>query len=132
MSALRDQGIERSRAGARHLMRHSVVQQLAHDPRLVALACRFLGPSAIPFRATLFDKSPANNWLGVCHQDTALPLPDVVMFRDGVRGPSRPESPTPTLRLPRYHASLLFDCTSTIQAQITDHSVFLPERTLGA
>jgi ectoine hydroxylase-related dioxygenase (phytanoyl-CoA dioxygenase family) len=55
-------------------MRHPVVQQLASDPRLVALACGFLGPSAIPFRATLFDKSPDNNWLVVWHQDTALPL----------------------------------------------------------
>jgi ectoine hydroxylase-related dioxygenase (phytanoyl-CoA dioxygenase family) len=33
-----------------------------------------LGPDAFPFRATLFDKSPAANWLVVWHQDTALPL----------------------------------------------------------
>jgi hypothetical protein len=69
-----DETIVRSRAGARHLMQHPVVDRLARDPRLVALACRFLGPSAIPFRATLFDKSPDNNWLVVWHQDTALPL----------------------------------------------------------
>jgi ectoine hydroxylase-related dioxygenase (phytanoyl-CoA dioxygenase family) len=50
------------------------VPQVARDPRLVALASRFLGPSAIPFRATLFDKSPDHNWLVVWHQDTALPL----------------------------------------------------------
>jgi ectoine hydroxylase-related dioxygenase (phytanoyl-CoA dioxygenase family) len=55
-------------------MRHAIVQQVARDPRLVALASRFLGPSAIPFRATLFDKSPDHNWLVVWHQDTALPL----------------------------------------------------------
>jgi hypothetical protein len=72
--ALQQERLERSRAGARHLMRHPNVQQLARDPRLVALACRFLGPSAIPFRATLFDKSPNHNWLVVWHQDTALPL----------------------------------------------------------
>jgi ectoine hydroxylase-related dioxygenase (phytanoyl-CoA dioxygenase family) len=73
-ASLEEEGLERSRAGARHLMRHRVVRQVAHDPRLVALACRFLGPSAIPFRATLFDKSPDHNWLVVWHQDTALPL----------------------------------------------------------
>jgi ectoine hydroxylase-related dioxygenase (phytanoyl-CoA dioxygenase family) len=73
-ASLEEEGLERSRAGARHLMRHRVVHQVAHDPRLVALACRFLGPSAIPFRATLFDKSPDNNWLVVWHQDTALPV----------------------------------------------------------
>lgn len=33
-----------------------------------------MGLSAIPFRATLFDKSPDANWLVVWHQDTALPL----------------------------------------------------------
>lgn len=52
-AALQEEGLERSRAGARHLTRHPVVQQLAHDPRLLALAGRFLGPSVIPFRATL-------------------------------------------------------------------------------
>ena len=72
--SLQNEGVERSRAGARHLMRHPMVHQLARDPRLVALACRFLGPSAIPFRATLFDKSPDRNWLVAWHQDTALPL----------------------------------------------------------
>jgi len=71
---LQENGFERSRAGARHLMRHPIVQQVAHDPRLLALAGRFLGPSVIPFRATLFDKSPDSNWLVVWHQDTALPL----------------------------------------------------------
>ena len=28
----------------------------------------------MPFRATLFDKSPTSNWLVAWHQDTALPL----------------------------------------------------------
>jgi hypothetical protein len=73
-ASLEADGLERSRAGARHLMRHPIVQQVARDPRLVALASRFLGPAAIPFRATLFDKSADNNWLVVWHQDTALPL----------------------------------------------------------
>jgi ectoine hydroxylase-related dioxygenase (phytanoyl-CoA dioxygenase family) len=72
--ALQSESIDRSRAGARHLMHHPVVDRVAHDPRLVAIASRFLAPAAIPFRATLFDKSPDNNWLVVWHQDTALPL----------------------------------------------------------
>jgi ectoine hydroxylase-related dioxygenase (phytanoyl-CoA dioxygenase family) len=66
--------LERSRAGARHLMHVPVVQRIAHDSRLVAIAARFVGPASVPFRATLFDKSPANNWLVVWHQDTALPV----------------------------------------------------------
>jgi ectoine hydroxylase-related dioxygenase (phytanoyl-CoA dioxygenase family) len=72
--AFQSESIVRSRAGARHLMHHPVVKRLAHDPRLVAIASRFVVSAAIPFRATLFDKSPDNNWLVVWHQDTALPL----------------------------------------------------------
>jgi hypothetical protein len=33
-----------------------------------------LGHAAIPFGATLFDKSPSSNWLVAWHQDTGLPL----------------------------------------------------------
>jgi ectoine hydroxylase-related dioxygenase (phytanoyl-CoA dioxygenase family) len=33
-----------------------------------------LGANALPYRATLFEKSGAANWLVVWHQDTALPL----------------------------------------------------------
>jgi ectoine hydroxylase-related dioxygenase (phytanoyl-CoA dioxygenase family) len=71
---LETSNLERSRAGARHLMNHPAVSAVATDPRMLALARVFLGESAIPYRATLFDKSPARNWLVVWHQDTALPL----------------------------------------------------------
>jgi ectoine hydroxylase-related dioxygenase (phytanoyl-CoA dioxygenase family) len=40
----------------------------------MGIARETLGGEAFPFRATLFDKSPAANWLVVWHQDTALPL----------------------------------------------------------
>ena len=74
IESLEGETIARSRAGARHLVQHPIVNRIAHDPRLVTIASRCLGSSAIPFRATLFDKSPDNNWLVVWHQDTALPL----------------------------------------------------------
>jgi ectoine hydroxylase-related dioxygenase (phytanoyl-CoA dioxygenase family) len=64
----------RSRAGARHLMRDAVVSRVAHDRRLVDLASIAVGMPAAPYRATLFEKSLASNWLVVWHQDTALPL----------------------------------------------------------
>jgi ectoine hydroxylase-related dioxygenase (phytanoyl-CoA dioxygenase family) len=38
------------------------------------IAARFTAARPVPFRATLFDKSVASNWLVVWHQDTALPL----------------------------------------------------------
>ena len=66
--------LPRSRAGMRHAMRNASVAALARDPRLTSMAQEVLGSAALPFRATLFDKSPTSNWLVVWHQDTALPL----------------------------------------------------------
>ena len=66
--------LERGKAGARHLLRLPVVRALSTDMRMLELARGFLGPGAVPFRATLFDKSPDANWLVAWHQDTALPL----------------------------------------------------------
>jgi ectoine hydroxylase-related dioxygenase (phytanoyl-CoA dioxygenase family) len=74
LGELKTDGLSRSRAGFRHAMRHHAVAAFARDSRLVALAAEILGPTAIPFRATLFDKSPTSNWLVVWHQDTALPI----------------------------------------------------------
>ena len=64
----------RGRAGARHLMKNALIETTASDPRLLTIARRSLGESAIPYRATLFEKSGHANWLVVWHQDTALPL----------------------------------------------------------
>jgi ectoine hydroxylase-related dioxygenase (phytanoyl-CoA dioxygenase family) len=66
--------IQRSRAGARHLLSVPQVAALAQDPRLVELAASVLGSEPVSFGATLFDKSSEANWLVVWHQDTALPL----------------------------------------------------------
>ena len=40
----------------------------------MVLAQTELGGEAVPFRATLFEKSGKANWLVVWHQDTALPI----------------------------------------------------------
>ena len=66
--------LHRSRAGARHILRQPAVERVATDGRMLNLAREVLGRNAVPFRATLFDKSPSSNWLVVWHQDTALPL----------------------------------------------------------
>ena len=58
---------------------------LAREPQMIELARQVLGSEAVPFRATLFDKSPTANWLVVWHQDTALPLRERVDQPD--RGP---------------------------------------------
>lgn len=67
-------GIPHSRAGSRHLMSVPAVRQLVSRTRLLRIAEAALGSTPIPFRATLFDKSPAANWKVAWHQDTALPL----------------------------------------------------------
>jgi len=64
----------RSRAGLRHALRLEPVLEIANDPTLLSMASRILGPHAFPYRATIFDKSPASNWLVIWHQDTALPI----------------------------------------------------------
>ena len=72
--ALSHESAPRTRAGARHLMSHRAVRALANSDPLVSLARQWLGGAAIPFRATLFEKSRATNWLIPWHQDTALPM----------------------------------------------------------
>jgi len=62
-----------------------MVQDLAADPRMLKIAREFVGLGAVPFRATLFDKSPSANWSVVWHQDTALPLRE--RFEDTTWGP---------------------------------------------
>jgi ectoine hydroxylase-related dioxygenase (phytanoyl-CoA dioxygenase family) len=64
----------RSRAGIRHALALDPVAAFARQRILKEIACEVLGPDAFPFRVTLFDKSPASNWLVVWHQDTALPF----------------------------------------------------------
>ena len=50
------------------------MQALAKDRRLLGIAQTILGDGAMPFKATVFDKSSTANWLVAWHQDTALPL----------------------------------------------------------
>jgi len=67
-------GYRSRRAGVRNLMSNPGVASIAQDHRLIHLAVSALGTQAIPFRATLFDKSAAANWHVLWHQDRALPL----------------------------------------------------------
>jgi ectoine hydroxylase-related dioxygenase (phytanoyl-CoA dioxygenase family) len=81
-SVLAGGSLARGRAGARHLMASPEVRELASDPRLLRLAAESLGGRAVPYRATLFEKSGRANWLVVWHQDTALPLAATVAGRE--------------------------------------------------
>lgn len=66
--------LRRTRAGVRHALQHPAVAALAQHSHLMDIARGVLGSGAVPFGATLFDKSPGANWLVAWHQDTALPL----------------------------------------------------------
>jgi hypothetical protein len=83
--ALSPERVPRSRAGARHLMANPHVAGLANNQKLLELAREWLGGVALPFRATLFEKSQGTNWLIQWHQDTALPL--AKRFEDRSWGP---------------------------------------------
>ena len=61
-------------AGTRQMLSNQAVRDLANDGRLLQLAQAALSRPAVPFRATMFAKSAAANWLMRWHQDTALPL----------------------------------------------------------
>jgi hypothetical protein len=89
--------LTRSRAGARHLMKHPAVLRRCERSAAVGDRERVPGPSAVPYRATLFDKSSARNWLVTWHQDIALPLQerrDVVIGTQTLIARSRAPSPS--------------------------------------
>jgi ectoine hydroxylase-related dioxygenase (phytanoyl-CoA dioxygenase family) len=68
--------LRRNKAGIRHALSHPAIANLARERRLLDIARKILHSEAMPFRATLLEKSPKANWLVVWHQDTALPLRD--------------------------------------------------------
>lgn len=71
---LEEAALQRSRAGARHLLCVPAIVSLAADSRLLALAAEALACQPVAFGATLFDKSSDANWLVAWHQDRALPI----------------------------------------------------------
>lgn len=61
-------------AGDRDGLSRTSIRELAACPAIRALVEPVLGPSCFAVRATLFDKSPAANWLVAWHQDITVPL----------------------------------------------------------
>ena len=61
--SLDEMPLRRGRAGARNALRIESVRGLAFDSKLINIASSLLGGNAVPFRATLFNKSFATNWL---------------------------------------------------------------------
>ena len=124
--------LQRSRAGARHLLAIPAVAAFVRDPRLIALAAKVLGRDPVPIGATLFDKSPEANWLVVWHQDTALPLLESAMSPAGDRGRRRAVSSTRTLRPARSRKWSHCACTLTPPPPTTGRCVSFREPTASA
>ncbi|MBM4063686.1 MAG: phytanoyl-CoA dioxygenase family protein [Planctomycetes bacterium] len=62
------------RPGVRTGLEHPAVRDLATSPAVRALVEPVLGRAAFAHRATLFDKTPAVNWLVGWHQDLVVPV----------------------------------------------------------
>jgi ectoine hydroxylase-related dioxygenase (phytanoyl-CoA dioxygenase family) len=61
-------------AGSRRLLTHSWCQELAHRIRQNAIVAALLPPDSVAVQCTVFDKSPAKNWLVALHQDRSIPV----------------------------------------------------------
>jgi len=85
---LSNHSLDRSRAGARNLMRFDFVAKLASDERLLRVTELVYGQRLTPYKATLFEKTGKANWLVAWHQDTALPIEEFKSV-EGWSAPSR-------------------------------------------
>jgi hypothetical protein len=115
LSELSSTGLKRSRAGARHVLSLALVSEIARRGQLLAIARAVVGPDAIPFRATFFDKSPNSNWLVAWHQDTALPLAFRRETPGWARGRPRTGLSTRTPALRHCSKCLRFAFTSIVR-----------------
>jgi ectoine hydroxylase-related dioxygenase (phytanoyl-CoA dioxygenase family) len=62
------------RAGSRALLKESWCRELADTIRRHSKIASLLPPAAVAVQCTLFEKSPANNWLVAFHQDQSIPV----------------------------------------------------------
>jgi ectoine hydroxylase-related dioxygenase (phytanoyl-CoA dioxygenase family) len=109
----------RGRAGARHVMSNPAVAALATDQRLLEIARRSLGGEAVPYRATLFDKSIDAKWLVVWHQDRALPLEPV--FDAPGWGPWSRKAGITYAHAPTYALSRIVSLRVHLDASMSDN-----------
>ncbi len=61
-------------AGSRRLLERPWCQHLARQIRSHSAVSELLSPDAVAVQCTVFDKSPAKNWLVAFHQDRSIPV----------------------------------------------------------
>ena len=64
------------RAGSRNLLNDACCRELAGYLKTQAAVAEHLPAGAVAVQCTLFDKSPARNWLVALHQDLSVPVRD--------------------------------------------------------
>ena len=70
------------RAGSRNLLRDACCAELALCLKSFAEIAEHLPATAVAVQCTLFDKTPARNWLVALHQDLSIPVRERVTHPD--------------------------------------------------
>src|SRR5439155_16453861 len=70
------------RAGSRNLLHDACCAELALCLKSFAAIAEHLPATAVAVQCTLFDKSPARNWLVALHQDLSIPVRERITHPD--------------------------------------------------
>ena len=70
------------RAGSRNLLHDAYCAELALCLKSFAAIAERLPATAVAVQCTLFDKTPARNWLVALHQDLSIPVRERITHRD--------------------------------------------------
>jgi hypothetical protein len=124
--------LDRSRAGARHLMNRPAVSAVAADPRMVAIARRFLGQTAIPTRRRSSTSLPPGTGSSPGTRTQRCRFVNAARFPSGVRGRPRQASPMLSRLPPPWRRWWLCACTWMIRVQTTDRCACFQGRTCSA
>ena len=71
-----------ARAGSRNLLHDACCAELAQRLKSCAAIAKHLPATAVAVQCTLFDKSPARNWLVALHQDLSIPVRERITHPD--------------------------------------------------
>jgi ectoine hydroxylase-related dioxygenase (phytanoyl-CoA dioxygenase family) len=99
LTVLRDAFAETQGPGVRHLIDHPAVRRTLESARLDDVVSALMSDAPFAFKATLFDKSAAFNWLVAWHRDLSIPIESPVAavgwhgvsIKDGVHYVQPPE-----------------------------------------
>jgi hypothetical protein len=98
---------ESRRGGVRHLLESRVVRAIVSDPRFAAAIKQHEDAALVAVKATMFDKTPAANWLVSWHQDRVVALAekrDVAGFKGWTMKQGIPHAEAPRELLERMLA----------------------------